>query len=354
MESTTRLSTCQLYSVGWISALDKELAAATAMLDVIHQKPIGFKKHPRDENSYEWGSIGDHNIVIASLPSGRYGTISAANTAAGMMSSLPHLRFGLLVGIGAGIPRLDEGIDIRLGDIVISEPKQSFPGVVQYDFGKRLPGGHFVSVGSLKPPPDILLTGISKLRAKHMRTGSEIPQILSAMMERYPVMGQPNADGSGSFCYQEPENDQLYDAMDDTKLIQRPNRTSPSTPMIHYGTIASGNSVIKDGVTREDIIQRLEDKCICFETEAAGLMNNFPCLVIRGISDYGDRFKNDRWQKYASATAAAFAKELLLVMDGEDVERAPEMEIIEESPWVIVKANRTGTNSSSQDRNSES
>ncbi|KAL3444390.1 hypothetical protein BJX65DRAFT_310973 [Aspergillus insuetus] len=46
--------------------------------------------------------------------------------------------------------------------------------------------------------------------------------------------------------------------------------------------------------------------------EAAGLMNTYPCLVIRGICDYADSHKNKAWQGYAAATAAAFAKELLL------------------------------------------
>jgi nucleoside phosphorylase len=45
--------------------------------------------------------------------------------------------------------------------------------------------------------------------------------------------------------------------------------------------------------------------------EAAGLMSDFPCLVIRGICDYSDSHKNKAWQEYAAATAAAFAKELL-------------------------------------------
>ena len=51
--------------------------------------------------------------------------------------------------------------------------------------------------------------------------------------------------------------------------------------------------------------------------EAAGLMSNFPCLVIRGICDYADSEKNDVWHKYASATAAAFTKELLLHVSSE-------------------------------------
>jgi nucleoside phosphorylase len=47
---------------------------------------------------------------------------------------------------------------------------------------------------------------------------------------------------------------------------------------------------------------------LCFKMEAAGLMNSFPCLVIRGICDYADSHKNKRWQAYAVATAAAYAK----------------------------------------------
>ena len=58
-----------------------------------------------------------------------------------------------------------------------------------------------------------------------------------------------------------------------------------------------------------------------FEMEAAGLMNNFPCLVIRGICDYADSHKNDRWQPYAAATAAAYAKNLLYVIDSSKFEK---------------------------------
>jgi hypothetical protein len=48
--------------------------------------------------------------------------------------------------------------------------------------------------------------------------------------------------------------------------------------------------------------------------EAAGVMNTFPCLVIRGICDYADSYKNKLWQQYAAATAAAYAKLLLGVV----------------------------------------
>lgn len=50
---------------------------------------------------------------------------------------------------------------------------------------------------------------------------------------------------------------------------------------------------------------------LCFEMEAAGLMNHFPCLVVRGICDYADSHKNNEWQGYAAMAAAAYTKDLL-------------------------------------------
>ena len=75
---------------------------------------------------------------------------------------------------------------------------------------------------------------------------------------------------------------------------------------------------MKDGVTRDRIAEK--EGIICFEMEAAGLMDNFPCLAIRGVCDYADSHKNKRWQRYAAATAAAYAKELLEVIDRQGVD----------------------------------
>jgi nucleoside phosphorylase len=90
-----------------------------------------------------------------------------------------------------------------------------------------------------------------------------------------------------------------------TKRKQRKN----SNPVVHYGVIASGNMVVKDAAVRD----RLRDdfNALCVEMEAAGLMNEFPCLVIRGVCDYADLHKNDAWHPYAAMTAAAYAKEFL-------------------------------------------
>ena len=90
---------------------------------------------------------------------------------------------------------------------------------------------------------------------------------------------------------------------------------------MHYGTIASGNAVIKDSSTRDRL--RRDFNAICVEMEAAGVMDTIlPCLVIRGICDYADSHKNKRWQPYAAATAAAYAKELLTMIPAADIQKA--------------------------------
>ncbi|KAJ6438029.1 putative AC9 transposase [Purpureocillium lavendulum] len=71
---------------------------------------------------------------------------------------------------------------------------------------------------------------------------------------------------------------------------------------------------MKNAKERDHLSQDPELNVLCFEMEAAGLMNNFPCLVIRGICDYSDSHKNDEWHKYAALAAAAYAREFLHVL----------------------------------------
>lgn len=103
-------------------------------------------------------------------------------------------------------------------------------------------------------------------------------------------------------------------------VISRNDRCSDE-PEIHYGVIASGNQLVKDATVRDQIARDCGDECICLDMEAAGLMNSFPCLVIRGVCDYAESHKNDPWQKYAAVTAAAYAKEFLKIIPSEDLQK---------------------------------
>ncbi|KAG9516069.1 Pfs, NACHT and ankyrin domain protein, partial [Aureobasidium melanogenum] len=325
MDRLQVLESKELYTVGWICALPLELAAASAMLDEEHASPHDFEKSSTDKNSYTWGRIGAHNVVLTSLAAGVYGTTSAATTATQMLSSVPNIRVGLLVGIGAAMARPEDDIDIRLGDVVVSQPDGRNGGVVQYDLGKAKGKHGFERRGILNMPPEALLKALAKLQAKHERLTSEVPQILENMLRENPQMAK-SKPGKPSYAYQGREHDRLFKAAFEhvggsrtckdclsSQEIVREDRESDE-PEIHYGTIASGNMLVKDSATRDSIFEN-DKTCICLEMEAAGLMNTFPCLVIRGICDYADSHKNDQWQRYAAATAAAYAKEFIGFMD---------------------------------------
>jgi nucleoside phosphorylase len=66
---------------------------------------------------------------------------------------------------------------------------------------------------------------------------------------------------------------------------------------------------MKDASIRDKLIA--DKEVLCFEMEAAGLMNQFPYLVIRGIYNYSDSYKNKEWQRYAVIAAAVYTRDLL-------------------------------------------
>jgi nucleoside phosphorylase len=301
------------YTVGWVCALPLEMAAAEGMLDEFHQNLQEQDKS--DTNCYTLGQVNDHNIAIASLPAGVYGLTSAATVAKDMLRTFPSIRFGLLVGIGGAVPAPPPPHqDIRLGDVVVSQPYGTSGGVVQFDLGEIAEEGKFHRIGSLNKPPTVLLTAVSRLRADHQRNDSKIPFFLAGMLKRNPKM-------KAEYRFQGRKCDRLYQATHDhnkpnetceqcgtQQLVEREPRKD-TKPEIHYGNIASSNRLIKNSLTRDELSKELG--VLCFEMEAAGLMSDFPCLVIRGMCDYADSHMNKQWQKYAAGTAAGFAKELL-------------------------------------------
>lgn len=315
------------YTIAWISALPTEMAVAEAMLDEIYPD---LPTPRNDDNTYIFGRMHTHNIVIACLPAGVYGTTSAATIAGQIRLTFPSLRFGLMVGIGGGAPSADA--DIRLGDVVVSRPTGTFGGVIQYDYGKTIRDGQLERTGMLNKPPLVLLTAVSRLQASHMLKPSRIPEFIFEMIMKYPVM-------KDNFTYPSDSQDLLFDSeydhensgstcvnCDASHQIKRTARVS-NDPAIYYGLIGSANQVMKDGRTRDNLAQDLG--ILCFEMEAAGLMDNFPCLVIRGICDYADSHKNKQWQPYAAATAAGYAKELLYVIQEKQLVETPTASMID-------------------------
>jgi nucleoside phosphorylase len=310
------------YTVGWICAIRKELVAARLVLDEEHDY-TKYESLPNDNNTYCFGSIGRHNIVIAALPSGEYGTNNAAGVARDLLRSFTNVRIALMVGIGGGAPLVGPGLkqkrDIRLGDVVVSEPNAGRGGVLQYDFGKAIQGRAFQITGHLNQPPALLLTAIGTLGADFEMDGNNIDRDVSAILAKRPKplrkrYQRPDAatDRLRRSAFIHPDDSQECSQTCDhvENVVVREARDDEEDVVIHQGLIASGNSLMKDAHLRDTFAR--DSSILCFEMEAAGLMNQFPFLVIRGICDYSDTHKSKEWQEYAAMTSAMYARRLLL------------------------------------------
>ncbi|KAK4870406.1 hypothetical protein LT330_004754 [Penicillium expansum] len=296
------------------------------MLDEEH-KPL--PQPSVDTNVYNLGSINNHNVVIAGLP--RAGNCPAATVVTQMKMTFPNIKYCLLVGIGGGVPvKTDSGM-IRLGHVVVSEPTRTHSGAVQYDHGKAK-AGRFERKGFLASPPTALLNAAREVAVRRQRMDYDP---IWKNLERI----QTGRRGLRRFKFPGAENDHLYPsdyehqqegiscedgACDKNQRIKRLiDEEEDSFIVVHRGTIASGEMVIKDARKRDDLAQ--ENEVLCFEMEAAGALADFPCMVIRGISDYCDSHKNDEWHGYAAAVAAAYARQLFFHMSIEEAQGNPNL-----------------------------
>ncbi|KAK5681436.1 hypothetical protein LTS10_005966 [Elasticomyces elasticus] len=286
-----------------------------------------------DPNAYRLGSIYGLNVVIAGLPLA--GNTFTASVVAHMVNTFPRLRFSLLVGIGGGVPIQPDEVSIRLGHVVVSNPEGQHSGAVQFDHGKA-EAGEFRRTGFLAPPPNVLLNAASRMNdARQLALTDPLIAHLRRIntsrprLRRYKYSGeeedrlyQPdyvhlNRAANCNQCGCDPERIVARDCdnIDDEIGIDG----SPEYVVVHRGTIAAGEKVMRNGIERDLLAKDLG--VLCFEMEAAGALNTFPCLVIRGISDYADSHKNNKWQGYAAAVAAAYARELFRHMPIDEVKQ---------------------------------
>ncbi|TQW10191.1 protein kinase [Cordyceps javanica] len=314
------------YTVGWIATLPHEEIAAKAALDDFHGRRPSTK-HPSDQNSYILGRISDHNVVIASLPGEIIGTTSATTTAMHMLASFPSIRIGLMVGIGAGSPKIEKDFntnknrvtrDIRLGDVVVSQPAGTHGGFKQYDFGKTIAGGNFQPSGFLNSPPRALLNAVSVLRQLHEAGESDMPIILNQMLENlnnatrsyeYPGL---ELDRLFEATYNHPQNEKTCEHCDEAKEITRPDRRT-NNPRVHCGVIAFVNQVIKDPAQDK---QKTEDLLASLLKQLSQGQPSLPESV-RGLYD---RHKKDRTRpsinelsSTVDSVVAAYSKIFIIV-----------------------------------------
>ncbi|EAW13662.1 uncharacterized protein ACLA_043820 [Aspergillus clavatus NRRL 1] len=272
------------YTMGWVCVTLEEQITARIMLDNEHED---LQASPGDDNIYILGQMGKHNVAIVRPPTPQ------------------------------GLSK-----DILLGDVVVSEPKGKHSGVLQYDMVKRFED-RCDSASHLDKPPQVLTSAAQKLACDHAMNKGEWKDYIHDSLQKLQSFG------IAKYSFPGRQQDLLYrsgyhhlkdredcSACDPGQIVPRSLRDEPH---VHYGLIASGNTLVRSAMFRDQMAK--EQEVLCFEMEAAGLMNGFPCIVIRGICDYADSHKNDLWQPYASVTAAAYAKDLLRLIQPQEVHR---------------------------------
>ncbi|KAJ5520907.1 nacht and wd domain protein [Penicillium fimorum] len=298
------------------------------MLDNHHQGRFRFSLGRGDDYVFRAGDIGEHNIIIATLPGGQeYGTGSAAALASQVKKLFPNLWFGLLVGVAAGLPSLSRqpprdirlGVaaglpslsrqpprDIRLGDVLVGLPGGNSAGLTAYDLGKETGASGF----QLLRDGHILANTETVVRSVIQNIKLMAPRDVDIFQSHYETI-RHKQHSNGKFNDPGQDHDHLYQ-IDDTGvsyIVQRKRRPDSKRTQVWYGPIGSGEKLMKNTQRRDEL--RDKHGIIGLEIEDAGTMNRIPVGVIRGVCDYGDEHKNKEWQPYAAAMAAAYAKAIL-------------------------------------------
>ncbi|KAL4805218.1 hypothetical protein BDV18DRAFT_26107 [Aspergillus unguis] len=317
------------FEIAIICALGLESDAVEIIFD--HFWDEGFGQAPGDQNSYRTGVIGKHNVVLAYMP--QMGKAPAATVSAHLQLSFENIKLALLVGVCGGVP---EGgySSIFLGDIVISE------SITNYDYGRRLPDGFVSKEPAWTPNFRVasflrLLKGWKGCQDLERRTRHHY-DILQGRDNKY---GRPQSRKDRLFapsyhhkhyhprsCIACSTNQRCKDAQDSTcdelkcDLDQCIIRSRPILKKldledsgqqinVHFGRVASGDTVMKSGQHR-DITAKQHD-AIAFEMEGAGVFPSLQCIIVKGVCDYADSHKDKSWQPFAAGIAAACMKAML-------------------------------------------
>nr|RBQ98908.1 hypothetical protein FVER53263_03201 [Fusarium verticillioides] len=310
------------FLIGIICALPLEYEAVGHVIDEFWGVKLG--RAVGDTNSYSFGRIGDDNVVLVMSGMGK---ANAASTAASLHISFPNLELVLVTGICGGVPTSDSSAELLLGDVVISK------AVVEYDLSRTKLGAKAPSmIDRLRDA----LEDRSALILEELQSRAKVNS--KASIYRYPgadkdclfASSYRHKHQSGcDICMSDSE--EVCDASrkiscselgcDEKQLLSRKRldknwklqkagrEKEAQAPFVFVGHFGSGDTVLKSGEER-DRLARTHD-IVAFEMEGAGVWDEVPCIIVKGVCDYADSHKNKGWQNFAAATAAAVTKALI-------------------------------------------
>ncbi|KAH1890714.1 hypothetical protein KXW12_005816 [Aspergillus fumigatus] len=322
------------FAIAIICALPLEAEAVEALFDEGYdQRGEFYGKQRGDANTYVNGRIGQHDVVLCYMPG--MGKGRAASVASSLLVSYPEIELALVVGICGGAPPPPKYQEIFLGDVIISD------SVIEYDFGRQYPGGFQRKTGlkdTLGRLSREIRTLLNSLRVENARRHlqNQTQQHLHVLQQRGPKWSHPRASDvlfesryrhkhyrhaspAGCSCFGSDSFDQFCEealgtdcddlGCDQGQQVQCQEISEAAGTSIYIGPVTSANTVMKSGQHRDEIVRN--EKVIGFKMEGAGVWDNIPCIIIKGVCDYADSHKSKVWQAYAAATGASAAKALL-------------------------------------------
>lgn len=322
------------FAIAIICALPLEAEAVEALFDKTYDR-LGkhYGKQRGDANAYINGRVGKHDVVLCYMPG--MGKGSAAAVASSLLVSYTSIQLALVVGICGGAPSPPKYEEIFLGDVIISD------SVIEYDFGRQYPSG-FQRKSNVKdtlgrPGREIraLLNGLRTENARRdlqdqtqeylyslQQTGTKWchPKVCDILFQAsYLHKHSDYTSSAGCSCVGSDTPDRICEEAlgkecnelncDQDQQVRCREISDTIRTSIYIGPVASADTVMKSGQHRDQIVNR--ERVVGFEMEGAGVWNNIPCIIIKGICDYADSHKSKVWQAYAAATGASVAKAFL-------------------------------------------
>lgn len=282
-----------LARIGIITALPKEYAAMKLMLS--NCKEVYNNKRGNAER-YLIGQLpsADNKTHVVVLMMCGEGNNNAAIRCTQLINVFQNIKAIVMCGIAGGIPHPSNPKEhVRLGDIVVSDT------VFQYDYGKEKGDSWEPKAVSTRISPSFS-RAIDKLKADEYEGRYEWKKYISEY-------------ANGLFSKPDESEDKLFDQTGN--VVSHPiDIRRNGFPIVHYGCIASANTVLKNPTKREEL--RDNHHALAVEMEGSGIADattdeNAHFVIVRGICDYCDTHKNDIWQEYAAIVAASYTRCLI-------------------------------------------
>ncbi|KAL3481062.1 hypothetical protein BJX99DRAFT_254040 [Aspergillus californicus] len=315
------------YTIGWLYGSTDEGTASFHLFDKVHGEPqhvLGLDRS--DARKYKLGSVGKHNIVMAST-NYDLGPSYAPSAINKLIETFPNIRFFLMIaGNGGGLANYEvtPACDIRLGDVVVGfnkeKPERS---LVPYSVILAREEGP-----TYNAPPKAMLKALDTLNRDVQNHGPQILATVKDIMDRNPAFEKREGaipDIATDRLFQSDYQHESYkcEECDTTKLVTPARQPrSENIAVVHQGTIATAGVTVVDTYTRDRLI-RANPEYLCMDDGLWIMGTQWPCLVIRGVSHYADSHFNDDWISYATLNAGAYAKILLNSLLVYDVRAEP-------------------------------